>query len=218
MKWMYPGITWNMPVEKGEKILYLTFDDGPHPIATTFVLDQLKQFDAKATFFCIGRNVVDHAEVYKKIIDEGHVVGNHTFNHLNGWRTKDDEYVADVLKAATVIDSGLFRPPYGRITRFQSAILRKTVVDSPQLKLPSDSTLNLQHSTFNIIMWSVLSADWDNNIDGKKCYENIVLNAKSGSIVVFHDSAKALERMQFALPKVLEYYAKEGYTFKSIQQ
>jgi peptidoglycan-N-acetylglucosamine deacetylase len=216
MKWMYPGITWNMPVEKGEKILYLSFDDGPHPVATTFVLDELKKYDAKATFFCIGRNVVDHAEVYKKIIDEGHVVGNHTFNHLNGWRTKDDEYVADVLKAATVIDSGLFRPPYGRITRFQSAILRKTVVDSPQLKLPSDSTLNLQHSTFNIIMWSVLSADWDNNIDGKKCYENIVLNAKSGSIVVFHDSAKALERMQFALPKVLEYYAKEGYTFKSI--
>lgn len=216
MKWMYSGITWDMPVEKGEKILYLTFDDGPHPIATTFVLDELKKYDAKATFFCIGRNVVDHAEVYKRTIDEGHAVGNHTYNHLNGWKTKDNDYVADVLKAATVIDSGLFRPPYGRITKFQSAVLRNKLAVSNKPGTDKSTSSNIQHPTFNIIMWSVLSADWDNNIDGKKCYENVVLNAKSGSIVVFHDSAKALDRMQFALPKVLEYYAQQGFRFCSL--
>ena len=224
MKWMYPGITWDMQVEEGEKILYLTFDDGPHPIATPFVLNQLKEYNAKATFFCIGKNVVDHTDIYKRILDEGHTVGNHTYNHLNGWKVKDQEYIDDIVKAAEVIDSKMFRPPYGRITKFQSAVLRRKLavdqfaVDSRDPATDNYHPFNIQHSSFNIIMWSVLSADWDNRIDGKKCYENVVLNAKSGSIVVFHDSAKALERLQFALPKVLDYYAKEGYKFSAIQK
>lgn len=210
MRWMHPGLTWDMQVEEDEKILYLTFDDGPHPIATPFVLDLLNQYDAKATFFCIGRNVVDHTDIYKRIIDEGHAVGNHTHNHLNGWKVKDQEYIDDVVKAAEVIDSKMFRPPYGRITKFQSAVLRNQLTIGNQ-----PSTINRQ--PFSIFMWSVLSGDWDNKIDGKKCYENVVLNAKSGSIVVFHDSAKALDRMQFALPKVLQHFTTEGYQFKSLQ-
>jgi peptidoglycan-N-acetylglucosamine deacetylase len=209
MRWMYPGLIWDMPVEEDEKILYLSFDDGPHPIATPFVLDQLKKYNAKATFFCIGKNVVEYRDIYKRVLDEGHAVGNHTHNHLNGWNVKDKEYIDDILQAGQVIDSKLFRPPYGRITRFQSKTLRREGTTEQR------TTINDQR--FSIIMWSVLSGDWDNNIDGEKCYENIILNARPGSIVVFHDSAKALERMKFALPKVLEYYAGRGFQFKTIE-
>jgi peptidoglycan-N-acetylglucosamine deacetylase len=209
MRWLYPGLTWDIHAEKDEKILYLSFDDGPHPVATPFVLEQLARYRAKATFFCIGKNVVEYPDIYKRIIDEGHAVGNHTYNHLNGWKVKDKEYIGDILKASEVIDSKLFRPPYGRITRFQSKILRE-----PSTNLPVRQAGNDQR--FSIIMWSVLSGDWDNTIDGKKCYENVVLHAKPGSIITFHDSAKALERLRFALPKVLEYYSNKGYLFKRI--
>lgn len=211
LKWLYPGLIWDIQVEKDEKTLYLTFDDGPHPIATPFVLDQLKKYNAKATFFCIGRNVADHADIYKRIIDEEHTVGNHTYDHLNGWKVKDQKYIDDVVKASEVINSNMFRPPYGRITRFQSAAL------SGKLDSKS-SSFNIQHAPFNIIMWSVLSGDWDNKISGKKCYENVVLNAKSGSIVVFHDSAKALDRLQFVLPKVLEHYTSQNFVLKCLPQ
>src|SRR4051812_11800885 len=120
---LYSNFVWEIPVEKDEKILYLTFDDGPHPVATPFVLDTLKKYNAKATFFCIGNNVVTYPDVYKRSIEEGHTIGNHTYNHLNGWKVNDKEYIDDILKAAEVIDSKLFRPPYGRISRFQSAVL-----------------------------------------------------------------------------------------------
>jgi peptidoglycan/xylan/chitin deacetylase (PgdA/CDA1 family) len=209
LRWVYPGLIWNIPVEDDEKILYLTFDDGPHPIATPFVLDQLKKYNAKATFFCIGRNVVEHPGIYKRILDEGHSVGNHTYNHLNGWKVKDKEYIDDILKAGEVIDSKMFRPPYGRITKFQSKVLR--------CERSTDPRTTTSQYRFSIVMWSVLSADWDNNINGEKCYENVILNAKPGSIVVFHDSAKALQRLQFALPKVLEYYSQKGYRFHGIK-
>jgi peptidoglycan/xylan/chitin deacetylase (PgdA/CDA1 family) len=208
LKWLYPNLTWKIAVEKGEKALYLTFDDGPHPIATPFVLDALAKYNAKASFFCIGKNVVDHSAIYKRIIDEGHTVGNHTFHHVNGWKVNDREYIDDVLKASEFIDSKLFRPPYGRITRFQSAVLRG--------KLAAKTQLKIENSKFNIIMWDVLAADWDNKISGERCYENIICNATSGSIVVFHDSAKAMERMQYALPKVLDHYSQQGYTFKAL--
>jgi peptidoglycan/xylan/chitin deacetylase (PgdA/CDA1 family) len=205
LKWLYPKLVWDIPVEKGEKILYLTFDDGPHPIATPFVLDQLKRYNAKATFFCIGRNVTDHRDIYARILDEGHAVGNHTYNHLNGYKVTDKEYIADVQKAAEVIDSKLFRPPYGRITRFQSKVL-------------TDQRTTTNDQRFKIIMWDVLTGDWDNKIDGSKCYDNVILNAKTGSIIVFHDSAKALERLQFALPKVLQYFSHKCYRFKTINR
>jgi peptidoglycan-N-acetylglucosamine deacetylase len=203
LKWLYPKLTWDIPVEEGEKILYLSFDDGPHPVATPFVLEQLDQYNAKATFFCIGKNVADHTDIYKRIIDEGHSIGNHTYNHLNGWKVKDREYINDITKAAELIDSKLFRPPYGRITRFQSKVLTTQRSDG---KKP-----------FSIIMWSVLAADWDHTITAEKCYDNIILNAQPGSIIVFHDSDKALERMQYALPKVLAYYSQKGYQFKALQ-
>jgi len=214
LRWLHPGSIWDIHTEKDEKVLYLTFDDGPHPVATPFVLDQLKKYNAKATFFCIGKNVVDHPDIYKRILDEGHAVGNHTYYHLNGWKAKDNEYINDVMKAAEVIDSKLFRPPYGRITRFQSRVLRRELSAGNPESTEQRAMSNDQR--FSIIMWSVLSADWDNKIDGKKCYENVVLHAKPGSIIVFHDSAKALERMQFALPKVLEFYYNEEYQFEII--
>lgn len=202
LRMLYPRqLTWEIPVEKNEKHLYLTFDDGPHPIATPFVLDQLKKYSATGTFFCIGKNVMEHREVYQRIINEGHALGNHTHNHLNGWKTKDTEYIHNIQEAAEQIDSKLFRPPYGRITRFQARVLTGTENKS---------------AAFRIIMWSVLSADWDQQLTGEQCYRNVLLNAKPGSIIVFHDSAKAYERLQYALPRVLAHFAQQGYSFRSI--
>lgn len=205
---MNPGLVWNIPVEKEEKTLFLTFDDGPHPIATRFVLDTLKQYNALATFFCVGRNVADHKDIFQDVINDGHSIGNHTHNHLNGWKVSDREYIDDVLQAAAVMDTSLFRPPYGRITRFQSRVLRGKAdgaIVSPG-----------KRKTFSIIMWSVLSGDWDHRLTGERCYDNVVLNARPGSIIVFHDSAKALDRLQFALPKVLEHFSSKGYRFAAI--
>lgn len=222
MKWMYPGLTWDIPVEAGEKILYLTFDDGPHPMATPFVLEQLSRHDARATFFCIGRNIADHQQVYRDILDAGHTVGNHTYNHLNGWKVSDKEYIADVLKASELIDSKLFRPPYGRISRFQSAVLRKKTAapDAPadETNPAANPQPKPRSNGFSIIMWSVLAADWDDQIDGEKCFQNVTLNARPGSIIVFHDSAKALPRLEYALPRVLEYFRQQGYRFEAIKE
>ena len=195
LKKLYPAsLTWSMPGD--EKVLYLSFDDGPHPTATPFVLDTLKQFNAKATFFCIGKNVVGYKEIYQRIIDEGHKVGNHTFNHLNGWKTKDEEYIENVMEAEKHIDSKLFRPPYGRISRFKINLLQKT--------------------GFNIVMWDVLSGDFDKDETREKCTENVLLQSKAGSIIVFHDSEKAFERMSYSLPLVLEKFSADGFTFKAI--
>ena len=201
LKKLYPDCIWNFP--KGEKIIYLTFDDGPHPIATPFVLDTLKRFDAKATFFCIGNNVVAHPEIYKRVIDEGHMTANHTFNHLNGWKTADKEYVENIKKAKKFIDSSLFRPPYGRITRFQSRLL-------------TSAENNNHRQLFKIIMWDVLSADFDQSITAAKCTLNVTKNAGEGSIVVFHDSEKAFPRLENALPETLKYFANREYRFESI--
>jgi peptidoglycan/xylan/chitin deacetylase (PgdA/CDA1 family) len=188
-----PGLTWNIPVNNNE--VFLTFDDGPHPTITPFVLDCLRQYNAKATFFCIGKNVKQYPKVYKQVIDEDHKVANHTYNHLNGWKTKDAEYINDIVLAKNIIDSKLFRPPYGRISRFQAQ----------QLK-----------SIFKIVMWSVLSADFDVALDGKQCYKNVVDNVKGGSIVVFHDSEKAFPRLEYALPEVLKFLTDKGYKLKAV--
>jgi peptidoglycan/xylan/chitin deacetylase (PgdA/CDA1 family) len=181
-----------------EKIIYLTFDDGPHPEITPFVLQELAKYNARATFFCIGNNVEDNKTVYERILEEGHAVGNHSFDHLDGWKTSKEEYVSNVLKAGKIIKSGLFRPPYGRITRQQ----RKALTG---LKNP-----------FKIIMWSVLSGDFDLTVSPEQCGSNILKYAKSGAIIVFHDSEKAFERMQYALPVVLKHFADKGYQFKEI--
>jgi peptidoglycan/xylan/chitin deacetylase (PgdA/CDA1 family) len=196
-KWVYPNYTWSMPAI--EKRIYLSFDDGPHPQATPFVLDTLKQYNAKASFFCIGKNVQTFPEIYKRILLEGHAVGNHTHNHLNGWKTNDAGYFDNIKQAAQYIDSGMFRPPYGRITRFQAKHIQQK--------------LGLQ-----IIMWSVLSGDFDINISPTKCLQNVKRNAENGSIIVFHDSEKALERMRYALPELLNYFGNRGYEFHKLDR
>jgi peptidoglycan/xylan/chitin deacetylase (PgdA/CDA1 family) len=196
LKKMYPDCIWD--IKTVEKIIYLTFDDGPQPAATTFVLDELKKYNAKATFFCIGKNVEENFELYKKIIDEGHAVGNHTYNHLNGWEVKDQVYLDNIFKAKKVIDSNLFRPPYGRITKFQ---LKHLPAEKYKLKA---------------VMWSVLSGDFDEKVTGEECYLTVSRNAKAGSIVVFHDSEKAYDRLRYALPLVLKYFTEKGFEFKSI--
>ncbi len=196
LKKIYPECIWNINTD--EKILYLTFDDGPHPQATPFVLEELKKFDAKATFFCTGKNVKEYFDVYKQVLSHGHKPGNHTYNHLNGWKTKDKEYLEDIAKAAEIIDSNLFRPPYGRITKFQ-------------LKALSGEKLNLK-----TIMWDVLSGDFDTSIKPENCYLNVINHAKPGSIVVFHDSLKALPALTYTLPKMLEYFSEKGFQFKEI--
>lgn len=188
---------WEVPDD--EKAIYLTFDDGPHPSITPFVLNELDKYGAKATFFCIGKNVEKHGEIYRQILDKGHAVGNHTHNHLNGWKTADTDYLKDILNANRYIDSDLFRPPYGRITWSQHKQLT-------QLEQP-----------FKIVMWSVLSGDFDVDLSPEKCYKNVVDHAETGSIIVFHDSEKAERRLNFALPAVLKYFSERGYVFKKIE-
>lgn len=190
---IFPERIWK--IDTDEKIIYLTFDDGPHPEATLFVLEELKKYNAKATFFCVGKNVKENFEVYQKIISDGHKPGNHTYSHLNGWKTNDKIYIEDVAKAAKIIDSDLFRPPYGRITNFQMKALR-------------GNKLHLR-----TVMWDVLSGDFDPAVTGDDCYLNVVNNAKPGSIVVFHDSLKSLATLQYALPRLLKYYSENEYNF-----
>jgi peptidoglycan-N-acetylglucosamine deacetylase len=189
---LYKGCTWQLPGK--QKVLYLTFDDGPHPVATNFVLDELKKYGAKATFFCIGKNVCENRKIYERIIGEGHQTGNHTHNHLNGWATKNDTYVQNIAAAAVHIQSPLFRPPYGRIKRAQVKLLQR----------------------YKIIMWTVLSGDFDKKITKEKCADNVLKNAESGAVIVFHDSEKAFEKMSYSLPIVLEYFSKKGYHFDVI--
>jgi len=194
-KWIYPAYAWSMPA--GQKKIYLTFDDGPHPEATPFVLDTLQRFQAKASFFCIGKNVAAHPELYKRILLDGHAVGNHTQQHLNGWKTGDADYLANIVEASQYIDSKLFRPPYGRITRFQA----KQVQERLGLR---------------VVMWSVLSGDFDTRLEPVKCCKNVQKTAADGSIIVFHDSLKAMPRMTYALPGVLEYFSARGFSFDKI--
>ncbi len=196
LRFFYKQCIWRIPSD--EKSIYITFDDGPHPEITSFVLDELKKYNAKATFFCIGDNVVKYPAIYTRIIEEGHAVANHTFNHLNGWKTSDKIYLDNTAEAMKWIDSKLFRPPYGRISRFQL-----TQLAAPRFQMKT-------------IMWTVLSGDFDKDILKETCSQNVILNAKNGSIVVFHDSEKAQERMCFALTETLKYFSKKGFQFKKI--
>lgn len=201
IKKLYPSCIWNFT--RDEPTLYLTFDDGPHPEATPFVLDTLKEYGAKGTFFCIGKNVAAHPDIYKRIIAEGHSVGNHTHNHVNGSKCSDQEYIKDVSEARKYIDSKLFRPPYGRISRFQ-------------IRLLTASENAKQSAVFRIVMWDVLSADFDITLSGEKCTRNVTANARAGSVVVFHDSEKAFPRMKKALPDSLKFFSEKGYKFEAI--
>lgn len=195
---LYPSLTWRMAGR--EKIIYLTFDDGPNETATPFVLYQLRQFNAKASFFCIGKNVAAHPDIYQTILNEGHSTGNHTYNHVNGWKVSDAVYLQEIEATAALVKSNLFRPPYGRIKRSQ---IKKIQSINPSL---------------NCIMWDVLSADFDANITPEGCLAYVLYHTKPGSIVLFHDSAKAWIRMQYTLPKMLEHFTRQGFTFRAIDQ
>jgi peptidoglycan/xylan/chitin deacetylase (PgdA/CDA1 family) len=202
LKKVYPNCVWDIPVQ--DDVLYLTFDDGPHPEATPFVLDELKKYNAKATFFCIGKNVVEYQEIFKRILVEGHRVGNHSYNHLNGWKVEDSKYIEDILHAKKFIDSDIFRPPYGRVTKFQNRLL----TTSPEFS---------KKPLFKIIMWNVLSADFDPAVTPEQCATNVIRNATRGSIVVFHDSQKSFSKLKIALPKVLQHFAERKFRFEDIR-
>lgn len=178
-----------------EPKLYLTFDDGPVPEITPWVLDVLKQYRVTATFFCVGDNVGKHPQIYKRIIDEGHHVGNHTFNHLNGWNTDTAIYMANINKCAEVLNSSLFRPPYGKLKPSQVKRLKKQ---------------------YKIIMWDVLSGDYDKETAPEQCLENVITGMRNGSIIVFHDSKRAFRNLQHALPKAIEFAQDNGYEFANL--
>jgi peptidoglycan/xylan/chitin deacetylase (PgdA/CDA1 family) len=222
LKKIYPSFIWNR--KDAGKTIYLTFDDGPHETITPFVLDLLKNYEAKATFFCIGKNVQAHPSIYNRIIREGHAVGNHTFNHLNGWQTVDATYINNIKQAATLISSNLFRPPYGRIKKSQAKELSKRQEGNSKLEEASNRNathhpvLPTPHSPFTIIMWDVLSGDFDTTLSPDKCLANVLRYTTNGSIIVFHDSTKAWDRMSYALPKVLEHFGKLGFAFESLPQ
>lgn len=226
VKKMFPNYVWDIPTK--DKILYLTFDDGPTPEITNWVLNTLKSFDAKATFFCIGKNIEAHPNIFQNILNEGHAVGNHSYNHIKGWKTSTEDYVANVVKAEEVMSSEfrvqslkvqktidsevhiqlssisnqkstittLFRPPYGQITPKQGKELIKL--------------------GYKIIMWDVISFDWDKSISLETCLNNVITKSTPGSVIVFHDSVKASKNMQYALPKTLEYFSEKGFEFKTI--
>ena len=196
LKKLFPKMIWD--VKSNARCIYLTFDDGPIPIVTPFVLNILKQYNAKATFFCICDNVRKHPNIFEQLKADGHAIGNHTYNHLKGWITPDKTYLENFLKADEVLDVKLFRPPYGRIK-------------NSQVKLLQAAKPGLQ-----IVMWSVLSADYDVNVTPDQCLANILKNTGDGDIVLFHDSLKAQERMEYALPRALEYWSKEGYKFEAL--
>lgn len=193
LKKTYPKCVWDIPTV--EKNIYLTFDDGPTPKVTDWVLDELAKYKAKATFFCIGKNVVENPELFARITDEKHAVGNHTFSHLKGWTTKEYTYLKDVIQCQQVVKTKLFRPPYGKLTRMQT---------------------NSIHKKFKIVMWDVLSADFDTKITPEKCLQNVLKNTTKGSIIVFHDSLKAEKNLKFVLPKMLKHFSELGFEFKAI--
>ena len=192
---IYPSCIWKMPPDNQH--VYLSFDDGPHPEVTPFVLDCLKEYHWTATFFCIGKNAEENPELIERILNEGHSIGNHTFNHLNGWRVSDKDYFKNIVKTRETLNTNLFRPPYGRATHFQIRCL-------------SDSL------AFKVIMWTVLSGDFDPELSKEGCFKNVYSNLESGNIIVFHDSKKAEEKLKYALPLVLEEMKKAGLKSEKI--
>lgn len=190
---LFPHLTWKIKTEKKE--IFLTFDDGPIPEVTPWVLELLSSYNAKGTFFCVGDNVTKHPHLYKDIINQGHSVGNHTFNHLNGWRSDYESYSGNVKRCANLVKSNLFRPPYGRLRPRLTAYLLKY---------------------YKIVMWDVLSGDFDLKLAPEKCFKNIISHTRKGSIIVLHDSIKAERNLRYVLPRLLEYYHQKGFSFVQI--
>lgn len=195
LKALFPGFIWRVPTS--EKKIFLTFDDGPIPDITEWVLETLKQHHAKATFFCIGDNVRKHPDVFQKLLKGGHSIGNHTFNHMNGWKSADNAYLENIEKCSDQFnfETNLFRPPYGRIKKSQSKIVL---------------------TERKIIMWDVLSGDFSKSLTPEVCLKKTIQYARPGSIILFHDSIKASKSMQYALPRFLEHYTREGFSFEAL--
>jgi peptidoglycan/xylan/chitin deacetylase (PgdA/CDA1 family) len=189
------NLTWEIPGKPGQ--LFLTFDDGPVPEITPGVLQILEQFNARATFFCVGDNVAKYPDIYQQVVTSGHATGNHTYHHLNGWQTSVEAYVRDINECKALVNSKLFRPPYGRIR---------------------PSAIKHLRDDYRIIMWTTLTGDYDKNLSPEKVLKNAIDNTTDGSIVVFHDSLKAADRLFYALPRFLEYFSKKGFTFSTIPQ
>lgn len=189
----YKGAVWR--VKTDEKVIYLTFDDGPTPEVTTKVLDILEAYNIKASFFCIGQNVINYPEIYQSIISKGHTVGNHTHSHLKGLETSNEEYLSNVKEASKYIDSQYFRPPYGRIKRSQLRALQKD---------------------YTVVLWDLITRDYNANLSSKYILQNIKRLKRNGSIVVFHDSKKAEKRLLAVLPEAIKYWIQQGYTFKKL--
>lgn len=195
-----PELSWK--INTSEKIIYLTFDDGPIPGLTDFVLDELKKYDAKATFFCVGENILKHGEICQKIVEEGHLLGNHTFNHLKGWRTDDNDYFKNIDQCQRAIEKlqpsrtkPLFRPPYGQITKKQIAAIK---------------------ANYQIIMWDILTYDYERKIAPPGRLNKIIAKTSPGSIVVFHDNYKGEQNLRQLLPRFLEHFSENGFRFKKL--
>jgi len=193
LKSTFSDAYWEIKTDSKE--LYLTFDDGPHIEVTPLILDILKDFEAKATFFCVGENILKNPKIYQRILDEGHQVGNHTFSHNNGWSNSNVDYFKSYLKCQELTKTDLFRPPYGRISPKQYQLIKKRT---------------------KIIMWTVLSGDFDSSNSTEKCIENVQSGIKNGSIIVFHDSAKAKDRVLSSLSALLYDLSEQGYIFKAL--
>ena len=193
-------LMWRTPVWRInplEKVIYLTFDDGPNPEVTPRVLDILDEFEAKATFFCVGENVLKYPKIFQEVKHRGHAVGNHTFNHLKGTEKTVKEYVDNVGKAHEYIHSKLFRPPHGRITLSQ---------------------VNKLKADFKIIMWDFITYDFDRQVTSTEILKEVKIRSRNGSVVIFHDSLKARKNVLEALPEALRYWKKEGYEVKALHE
>lgn len=193
LNYIYPKAIWRKENEKNN--IYLTFDDGPIPEITPWILDCLKEYQVKATFFCVGENIKKHPEIFDRILAEGHAVGNHTYNHLRGWDSEDQIYFQNIEKCEKLTNSRLFRPPYGRAKKSQMKVLAQD---------------------YKIIMWDVLTGDYDPKISPEQCYKNCVNYTRNGSIIVFHDNIKAINNVKYALPKSIEQLLRKGYRFKTL--
>lgn len=188
-----PQLIWNIP--NNDNKIFLTFDDGPIPHVTEWILDVLSEYDAKATFFCVGENIKKHPHIYQRILTEGHATGCHTYNHLNGWKTDNKTYIHNIEKAENFVQSNLFRPPHGKLKLMaMSKLLKK----------------------YHIIMWDVLTQDYDQLLTGDDIYQNVVNNVESGSIIVFHDSLKSVNNLKTALPQSIEYLKNQGFILDKI--
>ena len=193
LKKVFPSLVWYFSSQ--EKVIYLTFDDGPHPELTPFILKELEKYNAKATFFLLGKEAETHSHLVSELLKQKHSIGNHTFSHLNGWSTKNDDYFEDIEKCDSILKSKLFRPPYGRIKPSQIRRLKKD---------------------YKIVMWDVLSWDFNQSLSEDKCFERVIRKIKNGSIIVFHENNKSLRNMKYCVPKLLQHFTDLGYQFKSI--